>query len=712
MKSSLRILLLAGLIGYLIVLPASIVQASPLHDAIPNPETESYILNELRTSGYVDLEGFSEEERVISGDFLVKVLKDPQVQNQSFIYLGNLTVTGEVLGNDIIFPGNIQFEKMEFSDYVDFNSSLLHAVWIGESTFASPVIFGLATFDGVVVINNTLFADTVDFGFATFGGSVVISANTFEELSFGQSTVNGNMDLRDNTFNRGVNFYRTHVTGELLLDGSQLLGTEPVPGTSFPAEFWTTTVDGLASFAGTRFAGETSFAQAEFYRLNMEGTAFEQAAHFNGTTVERSASFKSARFGQLANFKDFTVGNTATFEGATFQDEMIFENGTVERDLSFVDATFEGLANFNYITVGRFCDFIGTTFNDEFSFYYTSVAWPYFYGVTFNGRVNFEGMQASEDFEVDNTSYNYAEEEFHVTVAAVDGAVTFKNFSAPAGLLLSRSHFESLSIETEDKLETEFIDISETDIANELTIGNIRTKKFSAEGASVGKSTNLNRVSIIEELNMRNASIGFLKIDQQPQWPTDPKKFNLLGMNYTDIDIGKQGLTEESLQSLLGLVNQSAYSPQAYEALAQFLTDKGHPDWAAEVELAQKRRERDEVLTRFSGPWFWSWFMDIFAGYGQRPVFAFGWSALVIAIGAFVFRRREDMCPVGQEAPVEYNPIWYSFSLFLPYIDLGIASKWEPCLERKWARNYKYIHMMLGWILAPIALLTFGGIIG
>jgi hypothetical protein len=698
--------------SYLIVFPTSAAQASPQPDAVPNPEIEAYILSELQANGYVDLEGLSEEERVISGDFLVKVLKDPQVQNQSFIYLGNLTVTGEVLGNDIIFPGNLQFERVEFTDYVDFNSSLLHAVWIGESTFASPVIFGLATFDGIVVINNSLFTDAVDFGFATFGGSVILSENTFEELSFGQSTVDGNMDLRDNTFNRGVNFDRTHVTGELLLDGSQLLGTEPFPGNSFPIEFKATTVDRLASFVNTRFAGEANFEQSEFYRLDMEGVVFEQNVDFKGMTVERSADFTNASFGQKANFTSFAISNTGIFQGATFHGDAIFENATIGRDFGFYDATFNGPANFDYITVGRFCDFIRTTFNDEFSFYYTSVAWPYFDEVTFNGRVDFEGMQVSEDFEVANTSYNYAEEAFDVTVVTVDGAVTFKNFSAPAGLRLSRSHFESLSIETEEKLETEFIDISETDIANELTIGNIHTKKLSAEGTSVGKSTNLNRVSITQELNMRNASIGFLKIDQQPQWPSDPKKFNLLGMNYTDIDIGKQGLTEETLQSLLGLVNQSAYSPQSYEALVQFLTDKGHPDWAAEVELAQKRRERNEILTRFSGAWFWSWFLDIFAGYGQRPVFAFGWSALVIAIGAFVFRRKEDMSPVGQEAPVEYNPIWYSFSLFLPYIDLGIASKWEPCVERKWARNYKYIHMMLGWILAPIALLTFGGIIG
>ena len=69
------------------------------------------------------------------------------------------------------------------------------------------------------------------------------------------------------------------------------------------------------------------------------------------------------------------------------------------------------------------------------------------------------------------------------------------------------------------------------------------------------------------------------------------------------------------------------------------------------------------------------------------------------------------MLPTG-DLEKEYNPIWYSFALFLPYIDLGIASSWEPNPERKWARYYKYVHMLLGWILAPIALLTFGGVIG
>jgi len=693
LKSSLRILLLALLIGCLGASPVAIVQASPLLELTPNPIAEAYLLEDLRATGMADLElDFPEkEDRVISGDFLVTALKDPQVQSQSFILIANVTVLGEVFGNDMSIPGNIQFTNVEFTDYVDFNSSLLHAVWIDGSNFLGPVDFSLATFDG----------------------NLIISKNTFESLFFARSTVNGSADLRDNTFNLGIDFYGARITDELLLSGSEILGTEPLPGTSAPAVFWTTTIGGVASFTDTYFAGDAIFDQSDFFRLEMWDAVFDGDAYFNGTVVERSADFTDASFGQLADFKDFSVGNSVTFKGATFNGKANFENSTVARDALFSEATFHGPAKFDFITVGRFCDFVGTKFDDVFSFYYASVTWPYFDGVTFNGPVILEGLEAGEDFEVTNTSYNYLNEPFTITLATVADAVSFTNFSAPAGLILARDHFGSLSIDTKEKLATEFIDISETDIANELTISNINTTRFTAEGITVGTSTNLRNVSITKELDMRNAHIGFLKIDQQPEWPSDPNAFNLRGMTYTDIDIGDQGLTDETLESLLGLVDKSAYSPQAYDALSQFLTDKGHPDWAAEVELNQNRRERREILTPLSGAWFWSWFMDIFAGYGHRPAFAFVWSGLVVATGALIFRRKEDMLPVEQDdAKVEYHPVWYSFALFLPYIDLGIASKWEPNPCRKWARNYKYIHMMLGWVLAPIALLTFGGIIG
>ncbi len=691
MKSFSRIFTLILFITLAVIGPVSSAYASSTDEAVPNPAAEIFLLDHLRTAGSADLESFPEAERNISGLALVNALKDPQVQSHSLIYIANITVVDAVQANDLMLAGNLQFFRANFADYIDLNSSELHDVWIDESTFQGSVNFQLATFNG----------------------NIGMSKNTFEDLWFQQSEINGSINLGDNTFNIGVNFNGAHVTEEMLFNGSKFLGTEIPPDASSPVEFWTMTVDGLTSFVEAHFAGSANFAQSQFLRLDMQGVRFDRDVDFSGVTVDRSADFTSASFGQKANFQNFSAGNTATFDGVTFSGEAVFKSATVARDVSFANASFKGAANFDYITVGRFCDFIGTTFKDLFSFSYTSVAWPYFDGATFDGPVVFDGTQASEDFEIDNTSYNYTEKPFALTLVTVEGALKFADFSAPAGLQLSQSRFESVKIDAADKLETQFIDIHETDIENELTIRNISMASLIADGATIGKSTNLSKVSIKEELDMRNASIGFLKMDQSLQWPTNPDHFNLRGMTYTDIDIGNKGLTEENFQALLALVNHSAYSPQAYEQLSQFLTDKGHPDWAAEVQLNQKRRERSKVLTPLSGAWLWSWFLDIFAGYGHRPVFAFVWSGLVIAAGAFVFRRREDMIPIDQgDAKVEYNPIWYSFALFLPYIDLGIASKWEPNPCRKWVRNYKYVHMMLGWVLAPIALLTFSGIIG
>jgi hypothetical protein len=694
-------------------LAVSTVHASPQsEELLPNPAAESYLLSALQTDGYADLSEFPEGERNISGSALTNALKDSQVQANSFIYIANITVVDAVYANDLILPSNIQFSSVEFLADVDFNSSLLQAVTMFGSSFQGYVDFSYATFNGNINISDNTFQGFTNFGLATFNGNILIWSNTFGDLDFLRSTTNGNMGLSDNTINGGLNFYAAHVTGELLLERSKILGTEPMQSSSSPIDFWTTTVDGRASFASTNFAGKADFTQSSFFRLDMWNTVFEQSVQFNETIVEQSADFYKARFKQSADFTNFYTGNSAKFKGAQFNSDALFENAIFGRDVTFDDAHFDGIAKFDYIMVGRFCDFTNTTFKDEFSFYYTTTAWPYFDNATFNGPVNFEGMQASEDFEISNSSYNHLEQPFAVTLATIGGAVKFSNFNAPAGFDFSRSQFESLNINSNKELKTEFININESDIENELTINNINTKSFTAAGATIGKSTNLSKVSITEKLDMRNASIGFLKIDEQPQWPTDPAAFTLRGMTYTDIDIGDQGLTNKTFKSLLGLVDQSAYSPQSYQALSQFLMDKGRSDWASEVELAQKRRERNTILTSFSGAWFWSWFLDIFAGYGKRPVFAFGWSALVITIGAFVFRK-DDMAPVEEGGSLEeYNPVWYSFALFLPYIDLGITEKWEPSLERKRARNYKYVHMMLGWILAPIALLTFSGIIG
>jgi hypothetical protein len=685
-------------------------------DLAPNPVAEQYLLDDLRATGSIDLEWYftTPEERVIGGQFLADALKDAQVVSNHSIYIANATVVGDVWLDNRTFTSNLDFRKMEFDGMVNLAGGQLQSLTIYDSTFN-------------------------------------------DSLSFLRSSFSGNVDVRYNEIKGGLTLYGAHISGELLLDSTRILGTAPMEGSSYPTEVWLTTVDGLASFTGTEFQGEAKFSQASFGRMELTGAIFNSDAYLDGlivehsitaagvsfsgsadftdltvgdsadfknsifkapvsyenSSVERNADFSYSKFRSTANFSNFSAGNFLLFKSVTFNLDVTFENATTSRQADFTDAVFNGKAVFDYFTADRFMDFVNTDFKKDFSLYYATVAWPYFDQATFRGPVTFEGIHTSEDLEFTDTSYEYKEKPFPVTLANVEGAVVFTNFSAPAGLLLSDSHFGSLSLLTKDNPTIQLIDLTDTDIDGDLSLDNVNMKDFLAGGVSVGGSTTLYRVTIAEQLDLRNANIGFLKLDDQFTPPTSTQSFNLRGMTYSDIDMGDQGLTDLTRRALLKYINDSAYSPQAYQALSQFLTDKGHPEWAADVDLAQKRRERNEVLTPLSGGWFWSWFLDIFSGYGHRPAQAFIWSALVVAVGSFVFRRREDMCPVEQEdVRLEYNPIWYSFALFLPYIDLGIASKWEPTPEKKWMRTYKYVHMMMGWILAPIALLTFGGIIG
>ena len=657
------------LIAYMLVLPVSTVQASPQSNSVSNPAAETYVLNELRSTGYANLELLPEEERVIGGTFLINALKDPEVRSQPVISITNGTIAGDLLANDLVIPFNIFFTNMEFDGLVSFSGAQLQSI-------------------------------------------TIFNTNFHESLNFMRTTFDGNADLRKNVIQESVNFSGAHVSGELWFDETEILGTEKLDGTTIPVEFAYMTVGGLASFAATTFQGDASFGRSSFQRLEMTAT-FNGIAVFVETRVEETADFSSAQFASRALFENFNTGSDANFDVAWFNAEADFRNAFIGRDAKFTSAEFNGEAIFDYFKAERLVDFTNTIFHQSFRFHSTTVSHLHFEHAVFNGPVAFEGMQSSQAVELINTSYVYTEEPFRFTLVDVDGAVSFTGFTAPAGILLSDGHFGSLKISTNENPEIAFIDMTGTDIDSHLVIENVNIKSLLAEGLSVGESMTFSHVSIKEKLDMSNTNIGILKLEDQLEWPIDPQSFNLRGLTYSDIDPGDQGFTEESWQRLLQLVNRSAYSPQAYQALSQFLTDKGYPDWAAEVKLAQKHRERNEILTPLSGSWFWSWFLDIFDGYGYRPAFAFIWSGLVIVIGAFIFRRKEDMRPVEQEdVQVEYNPIWYSFALFLPYIDLGIARKWEPNPERKWVRNYKYVHMILGWALTLITLLSFGGIFG
>jgi hypothetical protein len=65
----------------------------------------------------------------------------------------------------------------------------------------------------------------------------------------------------------------------------------------------------------------------------------------------------------------------------------------------------------------------------------------------------------------------------------------------------------------------------------------------------------------------------------------------------------------------------------------------------------------------------------------------------------------------GEKTNEAYNSVWYSLDLFIPYIDLGVASKWRPKPKETKVVVYSRIHLILGWLVLPIALFAISGLI-
>lgn len=131
--------------------------------------------------------------------------------------------------------------------------------------------------------------------------------------------------------------------------------------------------------------------------------------------------------------------------------------------------------------------------------------------------------------------------------------------------------------------------------------------------------------------------------------------------------------------------------------------------------IAQKERERNEILGGLKDVgWWMSVILNWTVLYGLKPWRVLIPCVLMIVIGVFVFLKEDYMKLREPNKPHPgYNCIWYSFDLFIPFVDLKAASFWIPDRTRKRAglrKLYMRIHIFFGWILIPISLLSLTGI--
>ena len=332
----------------------------------------------------------------------------------------------------------------------------------------------------------------------------------------------------------------------------------------------------------------------------------------------------------------------------------------------------------------------------------------------FAGLVDLIGAGISGDFEAGEAQFENAEKEAIFNSMKVGGTVFFRNavFSGPVD-------FRRADIAGNFDIDgARFTNAEKEAIFNSMKVGGtaffgkvIFEGSVDFGGAEIAGNFDANEAqfnSLEQEAKFNNMKVGDSAIFRNTVF-SGP--IRLEGMTYQHITAGDEG---ESLEKLLDLVNKSAYSVDVYSNLEDFFQRRGNPERADEIFVEQKRRERREVLRGpTSGAWWMNWFLDILVRHGRSPGRAFLWSAFFVFIGCFVFRRRQDMEPQNpQDASRSYNALWYSLDLFLPFIDLQAASIWIPKQGHRFRRNHMRVHTILGWVLIPIGLAAFTGIVG
>lgn len=687
----------------------------------PTTEAERVIIESVETGGIADLSIFPDEKnRIISAKFLenlltgrITTITNKGVNIKNVTIDGNVELTNEVLPiiniTDSVFTGGVNFQGSKFDGL-----SLSNSKFLKEAQLNKTVIYDSAYLD------NTNFDGLVDLSFITVGRNIDLNHAYFSDP---QTAKLNSMNIGDSAFmNRTVfdgpvDFGYTRINGILDLEEAQF-------NSSSESSFNSLIVGDSAFFVNTIFLGPVAFGHSKIgANLDFSGTKFNSPDRiiFNSVEISGSFIFQDVFFSSPAFFLYIEVGNLMDFSRSRFSSQYLvnFAFINIENGATFEYATFEGPVGFTYIDNNGSLNFDNTNFlntanSPEFAVLRIrgsfSISNSSFYGGLIISNSTVENRLAGSDIQfltVDRPIIiNQSEiQSLSFSMATLTNTISF----------VDCTFFEFRLGGSEEELKFLSLNLSGTKITKDLSINNVAVKRFIGQNlVSFGK-TNLENITIEEQVNLSFANFNIF-IYQNVVWPKITDNLKLDGFTYREIIPG-ESLNEGNWQELLNLINASNYNVALYKDLEFYFDNYGHSDWADAVLVAQKRRERSDLLKWYSAKWWWNLFLDVLTLYGRRPSRAFVWSLFFIAIGYFTFRKkimvRVEKSFNGVKGTKQYDPLWdpfwYSIDLFIPAVNLGISEKWEPSPHAIGALLYKRVLKIAGWLVIPVALLSITG---
>lgn len=268
------------------------------------------------------------------------------------------------------------------------------------------------------------------------------------------------------------------------------------------------------------------------------------------------------------------------------------------------------------------------------------------------------------------------------------------------------------------------------------------------------------------KVHLESMRIGTLSDDLESYSKCD--LLLLDGCSYNRIDGASLNSSRDRLEWLRH-GPATSYQPQPYEKLAEIYKSMGHDDEAIRVLIAMNRLHgefADQLLVssnegrswsfiriwwaRFtSKDWWWYQVFGRFIGYGHRPLRAVVASLVIVTAGWILFYIGYVHClmwPTSEKSVVvdlrgepltwknrlqvskdypRFNSFAYSLEAFIPFVNLGQNSSWQPNASRgtviglgriKFSsgtllRVYMWVHVIAGWILTTLWLGSFTGLV-
>lgn len=197
-------------------------------------------------------------------------------------------------------------------------------------------------------------------GSIRFGGTQNNIVNS--DINIINCTIMGEVDFRGITFENPVFFLNNEFQGRILTDKD----------THFKKS---------VSFAGSKFANETVFSDANFWDAAIfKNCKFYNSSSFTQSNFTQDASFLDAEFYRAANFNRAIFGGIACFKNCKFNNSVDFLRSIFVKDAQFKNIISNTDINFQYAKFNELADFQNAEINKGH--------WTKCY---FNGETNFDG---------------------------------------------------------------------------------------------------------------------------------------------------------------------------------------------------------------------------------------------------------------------------------------------------------------------------------